>query len=190
MTRRLNQILFALSLVVLAWLAMQAFHELGHVLGAWWTGGSVLQVVLHPSTISRTDVFPNPHPGVVVWLGPLVGSLLPLALWALSARVHPFTGKCVQFIAGFCLIANGAYIGVGSWEGVGDCGEMLRSGTPLWVMIVFGCTAIFGGLLIWHRLGSVGDFLQNPSSIAWRHTIAVVALTLVVTVVELLCSQR
>jgi hypothetical protein len=42
------------------------------------TGGTVERVVLHPLSISRTDVSPNPHPVAVVWLGPIVGSVVPL----------------------------------------------------------------------------------------------------------------
>ena len=34
--------------------------------------------LLHPFTISRTDVSPNPHPLVVAWGGPLVGVGLPI----------------------------------------------------------------------------------------------------------------
>jgi predicted Zn-dependent protease len=44
------------STVVGSWLGMQAVHELGHVLGAWWTDGDVSRVVLHPLSISRTDL--------------------------------------------------------------------------------------------------------------------------------------
>jgi hypothetical protein len=58
-------------LVALSWLAMQAVHEFGHMLHAWLSGGRVVQVVLHPLAISRTDVEPNPSPQFVVWGGPL-----------------------------------------------------------------------------------------------------------------------
>jgi hypothetical protein len=62
-----------------------AVHELGHVIGAVISGGVVERVVLHPLTISRTDVSPNPHPGIVVWLGPVIGCLFPLALaWSVG----------------------------------------------------------------------------------------------------------
>jgi hypothetical protein len=48
-----------------SWLLMQAVHESGHVLGARLGGGTVAQVVLHPLTISRTDLAANPHPLLV-----------------------------------------------------------------------------------------------------------------------------
>ena len=71
-----------------SWLAMQAVHELGHVLGAITTGGHVTKVVLHPCTISRTDVHPNPHPLFVVWAGPLVGSVLPVLAFLLARALR------------------------------------------------------------------------------------------------------
>jgi len=80
--RRLEQIVLIGTFLGFSWLAMQAVHELGHVAAARLTGGTVTQVVLHPCTISRTDVSPNPRPLVVVWAGPLVGATLPLlAYW-------------------------------------------------------------------------------------------------------------
>src|SRR5208282_6187597 len=92
----------------LCWLAMMAVHELGHVVGAVATGGRVERVVLHPLTISRTDVSPNPHPLMVVWAGPSVGVLLPLAFLS-AAKLSKLTWTYLaQFFAGFCLIANGA----------------------------------------------------------------------------------
>ena len=60
------------------WLAVQAVHEMGHIVAALATGGTVSQVVLHPLTISRTDLTENPHPLIVAWLGPLVGVAAPL----------------------------------------------------------------------------------------------------------------
>lgn len=69
--KRLDQIVLIGTFIAFSWLAMQAAHELGHVLGAVITGGKVVKVVLHPCTISQTDVFPNPHPLVEVWAGPI-----------------------------------------------------------------------------------------------------------------------
>ncbi len=159
--QRFHQILFSVSLVALCWFGMMAVHELGHVAGAVVTGGTIQRVILYPLTISRTDVDPNPAPGIVVWLGPIVGSVLPLLFLAFRWS-NVALKKSLAFFAGFCLIANGAYIAIGSLDGVGDCGEMLRTGTPIWVMIAFGAVAISGGLLIWHRLGTVRQFLSNP----------------------------
>lgn len=142
---------------------MMAVHELGHVVGAILSGGTVERVVLHPLTISRTDVSPNPNPLVVVWLGPIVGCVLPLLAAMLVPRRLEFEKQTMMFFAGFCLLANGCYIALGSLDRVGDCGEMLQHGSPLWSLILFGVTAIAAGLLLWHRIGSVKNFLADPS---------------------------
>jgi hypothetical protein len=98
--------------------------------------------------------------------------------------------KFARFFAGFCLIANGAYIGLGSFGRIGDCGEMLRTGTPLWVMIAFGLLTIPHGLYLWHGLGSLKQFLQRPELITPRMAFGVAAVLAVVLVTECLLSPR
>jgi hypothetical protein len=132
---------------------MQAVHEFGHVLGAWCTGGKGAKVVLHPLTISRTELTRNPHPLWVVWAGPVVGVLLPLALWGLFDLFRWKGGYVLRFFAGFCLIANGAYIGVGAYDRIGDAGEILRHGCPIWLLLLFGALSVPVGLRLWHRQG-------------------------------------
>jgi hypothetical protein len=136
-----------------SWLGMQAVHEAGHVLGACLTGGRVARVVLSPLTISRTDLASNPAPLFVVWSGPVFGVLLPLALWLAAAALRLPGAFVLRFFAGFCLIANGAYIAVGSLDRVGDCGEMLRHGSALWQLWLFGAVTVPAGLWLWHRQG-------------------------------------
>ncbi len=130
--KRVHQTIFILSTILGSWLGMQAVHELGHVLGAWVSGGQVERVVLNPLTISRTDLAHNPHPLVVVWCGPVLGVLLPLAIWGLVARLRLSGAFVLRFFAGFCLIANGAYIAFGSINRVGDCEQILRHGSAAW----------------------------------------------------------
>jgi hypothetical protein len=133
---------------------MQAVHETGHVVAACLTGGRVERVVLYPLTISRTDLEHNPAPLVVVWAGPVLGVLLPLGFWGAAAWYRLKGAFVLRFLAGFCLIANGVYIGGGSFDRVGDCGEMLRHGTPIWVLWLFGGMTAAAGLALWHRLGA------------------------------------
>ena len=182
---RFHQLLFVVSILALSWLVMLAVHELGHVMGAIVTGGLVDRVVLHPLAISRTDVSPNPHPGMVVWLGPIVGCVLPLALLAIVRRRINVLRNIVRFFAGFCLIANGLYISIGSFSEVGDCGEMLRTGTPLWVMLCFGAITVPLGFLLWNALGSPWDFFNNPSAISPRTAYFAFGVLLLVFAVEL-----
>jgi hypothetical protein len=152
---RAHKVVLWIALVALSWYGMMAVH----VIGAWLTGGRVERVVLHPLAIARTDLAHNPRPGVVVWLGPLVGCVLPLAIPLAMPRRWPLVRKPALFFAGFCLIANGAYISLGSFAAIGDCGEMFRTGTPHWVMLLFGAVTVPLGLLLWHRLGSLQRFL-------------------------------
>jgi Peptidase M50B-like len=151
--KRLHQAVLIASTLVASWLGMQDVHELGHVLGAWLSGGRVARVVLHPLTISRTDLADNPSPLVVVWAGPVLGVLLPVAAWVLVALLRPASAYLLRFFTGFCLIANGAYLAGGSVEGIGDCGEMLRHGSPVWLLWLFGGLTVPAGLWLWHRQG-------------------------------------
>jgi hypothetical protein len=153
MISRLHQVVLIGSTVLGSWLGMQAVHESGHVIGAWLTGGRVERVVLHPFTISRTDLADNPRPLFVVWAGPVIGVMVPLLLWAGAAAIRMPGAFVLRFFAGFCLLANGIYIGVGSFDRVGDCGQMLRYGSEPWHLWAFGAVTAPFGLLLWHRLG-------------------------------------
>ncbi|PQO45283.1 M50 family metallopeptidase [Blastopirellula marina] len=182
---RLAPILFALSILGLSWLGMMAVHELGHVLAATASGGTVERVVLHPLDISRTDVSPNPRPTIVVWGGPLVGVLLPLLGWLAIPARFPWPRGLAQFFAGFCLIANGAYIGLGSLAKIGDCGEMLRHGTPIGLLWLFGAVTMPAGFWLWHRLGDAGK-LFAPGVISMRGALIATACLAAVVAVEVL----
>jgi hypothetical protein len=145
--------ILAVCFLALCWMGMQAVHELGHVLAAYATGGTVERVVLHPLTISRTDLSHNPHPLVVAWAGPILGVLFPLICWGGFYLGRLRGEKLLRFFAGFCLIANGAYLGFGSVGRVGDAGDLLRHGTLPSLLWVFGGVAIGAGFALWHSLG-------------------------------------
>src|SRR5262245_31469150 len=117
--KRVHQITLISSMLILSWFGMMAVHEAGHVLGAWVTGGKVERVILHPLTISRTDVSINPNPLFVVWAGPLFGVAAPFAVWLAAQTCRLSFWYLLRFFSGFCLVANGAYIGVGSFDHVG-----------------------------------------------------------------------
>jgi hypothetical protein len=161
-----------------SWLGMQAVHESGHALAGLLTGGRVARVVLNPLTISRTDLAENPHPLIVVWAGPFAGVLLPLAAWGVAAWVRMPGAFVLRFFAGFCLIANGAYIGCGSFYDVGDCGEMLRHGSPMWLLWLFGAAALPAGLWLWHRQGVHFGFGPAKGRVSPRIAYAVLAACL------------
>lgn len=166
--RRFHIYMLILATLAISWLGMQAVHEAGHVLGALLTGGHVEKVVLHPLTISRTDLDLNPQPLLVVWAGPILGSLIPLTAWMIVARLKLPVSFLFRFFAGFCLIANGAYIGVGSFSRIGDCGEMLAQGSPLGTLWLFGLVTTPLGLWLWNGQGAYFGLGNNPRDVSPR----------------------
>jgi hypothetical protein len=184
MTRRLEQALLIGSFIPLCWLAMMAIHELGHVVGAVATGGTVQRVVLHPLAISRTDVSPNPAPLLVVWSGPIVGVVMPLAAWAILELAKAPLAYLVRSFAGFCLVANGCYIGVGSFGQIGDAGEMLRCRSPAWSLWGFGIVAAPLGLYLWNGLGPHFGLATAAGKVDRRATIVSCGLLLTMVVLE------
>jgi hypothetical protein len=161
----------------------------------------VERVVLHPLTISRTDVSDSSCPLVVVWSGPIVGVLLPLVLWSASistAAVIRGDGSgfawslsyILRFFAGACLVANGLYLGVGSFYRVGDCAELLQHGARIWQLWLFGAATVPLGLLLWHNLG--GHFGIGPRRAKVNRSAALVSASgcLVLVVLEIIAGGR
>jgi hypothetical protein len=181
--RRVPQIILIGSTILGSWLGMQAVHELGHVLGAWATGAQVTQVVLTPTTISRTDVANNSRPLIVVWAGPIIGVGLPVVMWFLAQAAGLPGAFVLRFFAGFCFLADGLYIGLGSFGGVGDCGEMLRHGSSLWQLWLFGAVTAPIGLALWHRQGA--SFGLGAAHGQVSHAIAYASLSVCVALLVL-----
>lgn len=184
-----HQILLIGTFLPLCWLGMMAVHELGHVIGAVATGGTVERVVLYPLAISRTDVSPNPAPILVVWAGPLVGVLLPLAVLVGFKVGRVALAYLPQFFGGFCLIANGAYIGVGSFGRIGDAGDMLRHGSPMWCLWLFGVGAIPLGVRLWNGLGPHFGLGQADGKVDHRAAYISCALLILTVIVEVAVPQ-
>jgi hypothetical protein len=153
------------------WLAMQVVHELGHVLGALFTGGKVSNVVLHPFTISHTFLSHNPMPLVVVWAGPIIGSIVPL-LGFLIAKVLKIPG--------------GVYIGVGCFQGMADAGEMIKYGSNRSSLILFGIASCTIGLCMWNGLGPKFGLGKSDGAVSRPATIISLALFLLIITTELI----
>jgi hypothetical protein len=82
-----------------------------------------------------------------------VGVLLSTIIWLMAAVLRMPGSFVLRFFAGFCLFANGLYIGLGSFGRVGDCGEMLRHGSAMWQLWLFGMATAPSGLFLWHGQG-------------------------------------
>ena len=162
MNRPVRIILAATTLYV-SWMAMMAVHESGHVLAALVGGGHVRRVVLPFTDFSRTDVDPNPSPRLEVWGGPVWGSAIPLIGWLLVRRksFKPLN-IAFGFFTGLCLVANGAYLGMGWTMRAGGAAELIKLGTPIWLLIAFGLTTTILGLYIWHTLGRLENLFKSP----------------------------
>jgi hypothetical protein len=177
-----------ISTLILSWPAMMVVHEFGHVLHAWMSGGKVSQVLLHPLTFSRTDLSINPHPLFVAWGGALWGCIFPLSLLLLARITRWKSWYLPAFFSGFCLIANGAYLGVGWLIQAGDAGDLLRQGASPWQLILFGLPAFALGLWLWNGLGphfGLGPFKRRID----RRAAVVVAFALgSLVLVELLAA--
>ncbi len=187
---RFFQILLIFSTLAFCWLAMMAVHEAGHVLHAWLTGGTVERVVLHPLAISRTDVLPYPPSLVVVWGGPIWGCLIPLAVLAIvrfAAKSHVYLAA---FFAGFCLIANGAYLMIGAFlpPGFDDGGVILRNGGARWQLIAFGLFTIPAGLYLWNGLGPHFGLGAAKGNVDRRAAVGTAGVLAVLVILELILS--
>ncbi|MEP3477907.1 MAG: M50 family metallopeptidase [Fuerstiella sp.] len=163
----IRRVLGGVSVLAYSWFLMMVIHEAGHISGAIATGGTVQKIQLQPLAISKTDVAPNPNALFVVWAGPLVGALFPLTALAVIRPQNAAIWQLALFFTGFCLIANGAYIAAGSFDQVGDCKVMLKEGSPMWMLWLFGGISIPAGFFLWHRMGSFRRFLsfQNFASV-------------------------
>jgi hypothetical protein len=151
--KRQHQLVLIVATLTFSWLAMQAVHELGHVIAAIASGGRIAEVFLHPATISQTRLAENPHPLFVAWMGPIAGVVLPVTA-LLVVRWFKLRGWYVsQFFAGLCLIANGAYLAFGSIGHIGDAGDLIHHGAPIVLLWMFGVATIAVGLWMWNGLG-------------------------------------
>ena len=185
---RLTQVVLIATTIALSWLMMMVVHESGHVFVAWLTGGKVAHVLLLPLSLSRTDLIHNPCPVLVAWGGPVVGVLLPVIAFAVAVLVKMPMLYLLHFFAGFCLVANGVYIGAGSFADIGDAFDLLHGGAPHWHLIAFGAITIPIGLFLWNGLGVSFGLGKAKGKIDPRAAYVASGLLMLVVLVELILS--
>ena len=182
---RCYQALLLFSMAWLSWLLMMVTHEAGHVLHGWMSGAGLDCVLLPPFGFSRTDFMTNPHPLFVAWGGAIWGCLIPLSLLAIISAFARRYAYLARWFAGFCLIANGAYLAAGALRG-GDADDgavLLHSGAAVWQLLAFGIPTVAAGLFLWNGLGQ--SFGLGPARGKVDRKVAVilpVALAVVVAV--------
>lgn len=140
---------FLMLFLLFCWFGMEAVHECGHVLAAWFSGATVERVV--PWPISRTDAHDVQYHLFVYGAGAVFGAMFPVLLWGIVRLLRWKVAYLFRFFAGFCLIANGAYIGGDfSVTGPTDAGLLIAHGASRWVLVTFGILCVSGGLYLWH----------------------------------------
>jgi hypothetical protein len=128
---------------------MEAVHECGHVLAAWGSGATVERVVF--IWISCTETANVEYPLFVYGAGAVFGALFPLLLWLVVGGLRLKIAYLFRFFAGYCLIANGAYIGCDfSVVGPTDAGMLIEHGASRLILVLFGVLCVSGGLFLWH----------------------------------------
>lgn len=168
---------------------MQIFHELGHVLGGLMTGAEIEKVYLHPLTLSRTDFSSNPNPLLTVWMGPVIGVVLPFILYLIASIVDAPKLYFFKLFSGFCFIANGIYISFGFSFPSLDSGMMLAYGTPLFCIIGFGIVTIPLGLFLWNNLCSYFGFGKNVDVVPRKDILISFCLFLALILAEICYSS-
>jgi hypothetical protein len=127
---------------------------------------------------------------VVVWGGAVLGSLVPVAVWVLVKAFRLRFVYLFQFFAGFCLIANVCYLGVGSFFAVGDAGDLVRYGCPRWLMLLFGLVCVPNGLFVWNGLGPHFGLRKAGGKVYHKAALLTLALVLIVLIAEVLVDSR
>ena len=213
---RLWHALFGLALLPLCWIAMMAIHEASHIAVALYYGAGIEHVHFPLFGFSYTTYDYRPKPLVIAAAGPVLGCVLPLLLLPpleirYRRRVQPlyhvktepseaspplpaitFATLLARFFAGFCLIANGAYLGVGWLDEIGDAGDIVMFSRGVEAagaaMLGFGVVTVSLGLALWHTVGPLFGLGPNPPRprawIAWLTlglTLVAVAIDLAVT---------
>jgi hypothetical protein len=187
--KRQHQFALVTSTLAFSWLAMQAVHEFGHIVAGVVSGGRVAQVILHPAAISYTLLAVNPHPLFVAWMGPTAGAALPIIALIVARALRWRRSYLFQFFAGFCLIANGAYLAFGTFGRIGDAGDMLRYGTPVWLLWLFGAVTIPIGLWLWHGVGSRFGLGASRGNVDRADTYVMFASLVILAALELIFSS-
>jgi hypothetical protein len=160
MTRQLGIVLLA---TIASWYGMMATHELGHCVAAWLTGGVIAKVHFPLLGFSQTFYLENPHPLAVAWAGAAGGAVFAVLLLGASRKMRRPYQQTLLYFAGFSLIANGLYLGLGGFDRVGDCAELLNHGAKLGQLVAFGIGATVLGIYSWHRMGPLRGWFRPLS---------------------------
>ncbi len=133
-------------------------HEMGHIVGGWFCGGTLREADVLPWHLPYSIFAPDPYPLVTLWCGPILGVLVPLILALVLRR------QWIWFIANFCLIANGSYLAMAwvSGDHYLDTHKLLAQGAHPVTIVVY-CLSTIGFGYIWFRQSCI-SILEPPRS--------------------------
>lgn len=139
-TRVQKNAMFAFLLIV-AWCTMVVSHEVGHLLGGWFSGATLVDASVLPWQLPYSLHEPDPYPLVTLWSGPLFGAMVP-GIVSLCVRA-----LAVRFVADFCVLANGCYLATAyfSADHFLDTQRLLSAGAPAWTIWAFCLATISFG---------------------------------------------
>lgn len=125
-------------------------HELGHALGYWISGGSVIAIVMEAPAPTGYVRGSSADPRPVVWGGVVFGSFVALVPRAIARYVAPKSpvSFTALMVASFCLAHNGLYLFVGGIVPFGDALGMIDLGAPRWLLILLGLPLLTGFILV------------------------------------------
>ncbi|WP_417730619.1 hypothetical protein [Rosistilla oblonga] len=146
------------TLLAISWVAMTFTHEMGHIIGGWFGGATLIQYDIAPWKLPFSIHNPDPIPVLTLWAGPVFGVVFPVGLAALIRR------PAAWFVADFCILANGTYLAAAwiSGDQFLDTSRMLDAGVPR-VAIALYCVLTIGGGYLRFR-ADCAAILQSPSS--------------------------
>ena len=138
MTKRVAK--FGLLLAA-SWVVMTTTHEAGHMIGGFLSGAVLVDFDLAPWRLPYSLHWPDPHPLVTLWSGPVLGVAMPIVFAAILRR------HWAWFIASFCMTANGAYLALAwiSGDRFLDTPRLLSAGVhPATIVVYCFLTIGFG----------------------------------------------
>ncbi|MCP4177698.1 MAG: hypothetical protein GY756_08020 [bacterium] len=134
--------------IIISWWPMMVIHEFGHIISVLIFGGKINKLILYSWKFTYTIRSGSLHPLIDLWAGPVIGVLIPLIFYLIARKLR--VGFFWGMFSGFCLIANGIYIGIGWINKIGDTKEMINLGSPIYFMLIFSIVCTVSGLFIWH----------------------------------------
>ncbi|MFZ2657367.1 MAG: hypothetical protein WAX69_20695 [Victivallales bacterium] len=132
--------------IVIGWFPLQLLHEVGHIISCKLNGGIVQKIAFHFNIFTETIREGSLHPVADIWMGSIIGILLPFLLLLIPARKN--VKEILVLFCAVCLIGNGLYIGLGWLCDGGDGWELIRYNVNLLWLILFGLPSSLAGMII------------------------------------------